>query len=102
MSKHQNSAVFRKTKKGLTIDEISDEDGWKEVKNSLLTNVGTNPLPVIYVEEIECDGTLILRHEHDGRDLEIPYANKVLGYIAELWGDEIKMDSIIEDEKWEF
>ena len=90
-----------KKKEGFTIDEISDDDGWKKVKNSLLTNVGTNSMPVIYVEEIECDGTLILRHEHDGRDLDLEYAERVIEHTKILWGSFAKLFTELEDEIWE-
>jgi stage V sporulation protein R len=85
-----------------TIDDISDNEGWKIVRDNLLTTVGLNSIPIIRVEQIEKDYTLHLLHEHDGRDLEISYANKVLGYIVDLWGDEVKMTTILEEEPWEF
>lgn len=90
-----------KRKKGITIDEIHDEEGWEKVKRTLLTHVGTNGIPVIYVDEIEPDGTLILRHEHDGRDLELDNADEVLRHVRTLWGDEAKLFTIIEEELWE-
>ena len=90
-----------KRKQGVTIDEIHDNDGWEKVKSTLLKNVGTNGIPVIYVDEIEHDGTLILRHEHDGRDLELDNADEVLRHVRVLWGEEAKLFTIIEEEVWE-
>ena len=58
-------------------------------------------MPVVYVEEIEEDNTLIVRHEHDGRDLELDHADEVVKHIRTLWGDEVKLFTIIEDEMWE-
>jgi stage V sporulation protein R len=87
-------------KTGITIDEISDEDGWKEVKRELLRNVGTNSIPVIYVDELE-DGHMILRHEHDGRDLELGHAEAVTLHIDLLWNKGAKLFTIIEEELWE-
>jgi len=43
-----------------------------------------------------------LAHEHDGRDLELAYAQKVFDYIKYLWGDPVKLITTIENEKWEF
>jgi len=85
-----------------TVDEISDMIGWENVRDSLIKMIGLNSVPVIYVEELEKDHTLILRHEHDGRDLDIKYAKRVFGYIKNLWGDNIKLFTILEDEPWEF
>ena len=90
-----------KRKDGITIDDISDEDGWEVVKNNLLNNVGTNSIPVIYVDEVEQDGTLIMRHEHDGRDLELEHAEKVVEHAKVLWDGHVKLFTDLEDELWE-
>jgi stage V sporulation protein R len=90
-----------KKEKGVTIDEIHDDEGWEKIKNDLLTNVGTNGIPVIYVEEMQKDGTLVLRHEHDGRDLELDHADNVTKHIKQLWGGELKLYTVIEEEAWE-
>jgi stage V sporulation protein R len=87
-------------KKGITIDQISDEDGWKTVKSELMSGTGTNSIPVIYVDEVE-DGILILRHEHDSRDLELSYAEEVVSHINVLWNTGTKLFTIIEEELWE-
>jgi stage V sporulation protein R len=92
---------YSEKKKDITIDEIHDEDGWKSVKKSLLTNIGTNGIPVIYVDEIEIDGTLVLRHEHDGRDLDLDNSDEVLCHTKTLWDDDVKLFTIIEEEVWE-
>jgi stage V sporulation protein R len=66
-----------------------------------LTSVGTNGIPVIYVDDIDKNGTLVLQHEHDGRDLELDHADQVANHIKELWGGEVKLMTVIEEETWE-
>jgi len=83
------------------IDEISDDDGWKRVKQSLLNNVGTNSIPVIYVKEFTDDDVLVLDHEHDGRDLELTHADQVVEHVHTLWEDEVKLFTVVESEPWE-
>ena len=75
--------------------------GWKNVKNDLLKNIGTNPIPVIYVNEVKDDNTLILAHDHDGRDLELQHADEVVLHISRLWGDVIKLFTVVEGDTWE-
>ena len=58
-------------------------------------------IPHIYVDRVESDGTLVLKHEHDGRDLELDYADKVMDHIREIWDKEVKLFTIIEEEIWE-
>ena len=84
------------------IRNVSSEESWKSVRDDLISNVGLNGVPVILVKELKKDGTLVLEHEHDGRDLELSEANKVFEYINDLWHNDIKFSTIIEDESWEF
>ena len=93
---------FKKDHKYNTIDDVGDRVGWKQVRAELIRNVGLNRVPIIYVDNLSSDFTLSLIHEHDGRDLDLKYAQKVFEYIQALWGDEVKLITEIENETWEF
>ena len=96
-----NLFSFANKKGEYTIDEISDKDGWKLVRESLIQNVGINSIPRIFVSEIEPGNILRLGHDHDGRDLELTYADEVVLHVGNLWDDIAKLITIIEDEPWE-
>ena len=83
------------------IDDVSDDVGWERVKKSLSKNIGTNTIPVIYIDEIEKDNTLVLRHEHETRDLDLEHAEQVVKHVNYLWGDHTKLFTMIEGELWE-
>ena len=53
------------------------------------------------IEELLKDGTLILKHEHDGRDLDLSHANKVVEHIRKIWQKDVKLYTVVEDEVWE-
>ena len=95
------SYSFDKNKQGSVVDDISDAEGWEKVRDEMIKNVGLNRLPVVFVDELEKDGTLSLVHEHDGRDIELNYARKVFEFIETLWGDNVKLITIVENEIWE-
>lgn len=85
-----------------SVDEVSDDEGWKKIKESLIRGVGEGTIPKIYVEEIEKEGNvLVLQHEHDGRDLELNYADEVVKHVSTLWGGTVKLMTIVEEEPWE-
>ena len=88
-------------KEAYTVDEISDFDGWKEVRKHLCHSIADARLPVIKVNIVEDDGTLGLIHEHDGRDLELDYADKAVEHTKVLWGNGVILNTVIEDEPWE-
>jgi len=96
------SYSFQRAEGQNKIVDISDDSGWRTVRDALISNVGLSGVPVILVKELKKDGTLILLHEHDGRDLELAEANKVFEHINNLWADNIKFTTVIEDELWEF
>lgn len=81
-----------------TIDDVPDEPGWKSIKQDLIANVGVNRIPKIYVDEAKRNGELILKHEHDGRDLELDYADAVVRHISNLWEDSVKLLTIIAED----
>ena len=89
--------IFQHEKRGKdrVITKVSDEDSWKEVKETLLRNIGVGSIPVIYIEDADFDGKriLALRHEHDGRDLQLEYAEKTMKHIRTLWGKDVVMKS---------
>jgi len=96
-----NLFTYSKKRTEWSIDDISDDDGWKDVRNELVKNVGLGSLPKIFIKKVEKNHTLILGHDHDGRDLDLNYANKVCEHIVDLWGDDVKLFTIIEEELFE-
>jgi len=42
-----------------------------------------------------------LHHEHDGRDLEIDYAERVVEHIRDIWKDDVSLITTIDDEPFE-
>ncbi|HXK26715.1 MAG TPA: stage V sporulation protein R, partial [Candidatus Binatia bacterium] len=62
-----------------------------------IQNVGTGTTPVIKVEDADYNNnrTLFLKHSHDGRDLQLEYAEKTLQYLQQLWGREVALETIV-------
>lgn len=97
-----NFFTYGKRKNGNTyIEEVSDHDDWKTVRNELMRNVGINTIPQIFVDDLSNDGTLVLKHDHDGRDLDLEYADNVIKHVRHIWPGDVKLFTIIEEELWE-
>jgi len=96
-----NLFSYSEKKDGITIDDISDKEGWKIIKRDLTKQVGAGSIPVIYVESIDAGGVLVLHHDHDGRDLKLDYAGKVVDHVKSLWGNEVKLITLIDQEPFE-
>ena len=91
--------LFRYQRKGneYVITEVADRDGWRDIRDTLIANVGMNTVPVIRV--IDGDGggkrTLVLEHLHDGRDLHPEYAERTLAFVYQLWQHEVALETVM-------
>ncbi|WBW99095.1 SpoVR family protein [Oceanirhabdus sp. W0125-5] len=95
-----NMFQYKKKNKDYIIDEVSDKEGWKKIRDTLATSVGMGSIPYIKVEEFATkDNTLLIVHEHDGRDLEMTYAYKTLKHLVELWGGKVLFKTIVDGSK---
>jgi len=59
-------------------------------------------VPVIRVIDADHEqrGGLRLRHEHDGRDLHLEYAEKTLEYLYRLWGQRVVLETVMDGEAY--
>ena len=91
--------LFRHEPKGdeVVITHVGDDEGWEDVKKTLIANVGTSSLPVIRVEDGDFGGkrALYLVHVHDGRDLLGEYAEKTLAFVYQLWQREVALETVV-------
>ena len=62
----------------LVISEVSDKEGWRGIKETLIKNVGMGGVPVIKIEDADYNQnrSLYVKHYHEGRDLQLEYAEE--------------------------
>ena len=46
------SYSYDRRRSDYTINDISDKEGWKSVRDDLIKNVGINSIPIVYVEDL--------------------------------------------------
>ncbi|HYJ14877.1 MAG TPA: SpoVR family protein [Candidatus Limnocylindria bacterium] len=83
------------------VSHVADEESWQHIKDTLIRNVGTGTIPVIKVVESDYQNnrTLLLQHDHDGRDLQLEYAEKTLQYVQQLWGRDVAMETVLDNHR---
>lgn len=81
----------------LVVTEVSDEKSWRQVKETLLSNVGMNGTPVVKAIDADFGQSrgLYLKHEHDGRDLQLEFASKTMSYVHQLWGRNVLLETFL-------
>jgi stage V sporulation protein R len=87
-----NLHLFEYVKKGndYVVEEVADEEGWKEIRNTLSNSAGMGMVPLIRVSDMSRkDKTLTLEHVFDGRELQKNYMEETVKYIVDLWGHPV-------------
>jgi len=81
------------------VTNIPDEQGWKEVKQSLIANIGMANVPVIRIVDANYNKSqyLLLKHEFDGRELHLEYAEHTLRHLFHLWQRQVILESYIDN-----
>jgi stage V sporulation protein R len=91
--------LFQHEKRGKerVITKVGDEQNWQAVKETLIQNVGMGSIPRICVYDADYGKTrtLYLKHDHDGRDLQLDYAEQTLRHVAVLWGRDVILESVV-------
>lgn len=94
--------LFQYAKKNFdfVVEEVSDEDGWRKIRDNLASTCGFGSIPYIRVIELnKKNNTLTLEHVFDGRELELVYAKETLKYLQSLWGYSVNLVSKTRDDK---
>ncbi|ADZ19633.1 stage V sporulation protein R [Clostridium acetobutylicum] len=96
-----NLFEFSKRRGEYIIDNVADEEGWKNIRNSICSGCGMNSIPVIRVVELsKKDNNLILEHLYDGRELNMQYAEETLKYVVNLWKGKVTLKTTIEGKEY--
>ncbi|MHC6178696.1 SpoVR family protein [Clostridium sp. JNZ X4-2] len=94
--------LFQYVKKNndYVVKEISDDSGWTEIRNTLCNTCGANMIPNITVDQIsKKDGTLVLNHLYEGRELNSAYTEETLKHIYDLWKYPVELNTTIDKDK---
>lgn len=82
------------------VSEISDEDGWKKIRETIAASAGMGGIPNIRVQEwVRKDNTLVLEHVQDERELDLSYAYETLKHIVDLWEGKVVLKTFIDGKK---
>ena len=81
---------FQEEERYFVVSEVSNDDGWKRIRNTLAESVGMGGMPIIQVKELlHQENALVLEHVLDEKELNLAYATETLKYIQVLWGGKV-------------
>lgn len=87
---------------------VDDEDWtitdkkWEKVRDQLVANMTNFGFPYIEVLDGDYDRNreLYLKHRYEGVELDMSYARKTLENVYKLWGRDVHLETIVDDESF--
>ncbi|MCY0879832.1 MAG: SpoVR family protein [Firmicutes bacterium] len=75
--------------------------GWEVVRQQLVNELVHGGIPVIHVNDGDFHqrGELYLIHRHEGLDLDIPWAERTLHYVHQIWGRPVHLETRLEGKR---
>ncbi|HVF91868.1 MAG TPA: SpoVR family protein [Blastocatellia bacterium] len=76
------------------------EKRWERVRDQLVANMTNFGHPYIEVMDGDYDGNreLYLIHKYEKVELDMKYARKTLEYVYKLWGRDVHLETVVDDE----
>jgi stage V sporulation protein R len=76
------------------------EKKWEKVRDQLVANMTNFGFPYVEVTDGDYDGNreLYLMHRYEGVELDMKYARKTLEYVHKLWGRDVHLETVVDDE----
>lgn len=89
---------FTEEERYYVISEVANSEGYKQIRNTLASQVGMAGMPIVQVKEVLAqEHTLVLEHVTDGKELNLSYATETLKYIQTLWGGKVVLFTTLSD-----
>jgi stage V sporulation protein R len=73
---------------------------WEKVRDQLVANMTNFGFPYIEVLDGDYDRNreLYLMHRFEGVEMDMKYARKTLEYVYKLWGRDVHLETVVDDE----
>jgi len=89
--------VIKHYGEALKLGKMTLFDAYNDLKRGLLFQMTNRASPFIYVinGNYQNRGELLLRHTHDGQDLDLPFAQATLENIYRIWQRPVYLETIV-------
>lgn len=76
---------------------VTESENWQNVRDGLCQQLANAGQPVIWLVDPDANGRreLLLHHNYDGRELDIPEAGRVLGHLFAIWQRPVHLHTVV-------
>ena len=90
-----NLLSYQVDTKDVFVDQLVNDESWKNIKQLLIRDVGMGSIPTIRIIHADYEDSRFLyqKHDFDGRNLDKEYTQKTLEYEYYFWGRPIYLET---------
>jgi stage V sporulation protein R len=79
---------------------IADKN-WEHVRDSIVASMTNFGQPYLTVDDGDFNHNteLLVRHHFEGQEMDLPYAEKTLEYVHQIWGRPVHLDTVFEEKR---
>lgn len=76
------------------------EKNWEKVRDGIVASMTNFGYPYITVIDADYNGNteLYLKHQYEGQELDVPYAQKTLEYVYHIWSRPVHLETVVEEQ----
>ncbi|GBF32642.1 stage V sporulation protein SpoVR [Desulfocucumis palustris] len=80
--------------------KVTDKE-WETVRDGIVASMTNSGFPYLVVEDGDFNkrGELYLKHQFDGLELDVYYAEKTLPQVYKIWGRTVHMETVLDNKK---
>ncbi|MCP4535547.1 MAG: SpoVR family protein [Chloroflexi bacterium] len=84
-----------------TREYIIDSRDFEAIKRQLLFSLTNFGQPMVVIQDANYDnrGELFLRHEHEGIDLQLDWAQSTLEHVHAVWTRPVHLETVVKDKR---
>jgi stage V sporulation protein R len=77
------------------------EKDWQKVRDGIVASMTNFGYPYLVIDDADYhrNSELYIRHLFEGQELDLPYAEKTLIYVYQIWGRPVHIETVFDDKQ---
>jgi len=79
---------------------IADKD-WHHVRDGIVASMTNFGYPYLVIEDADYhrNSEMYIKHLFEGQEMDLNYAEKTLGYVFQIWGRPVHLETVFDEKK---
>ncbi len=77
------------------------EKDWRKVRDGIVASMTNFGMPYLVIEDADYhrNSELYIKHYFEGQEMDLPYAEKTLAYVFQIWGRPVHLETTFDEKR---